>query len=210
MTLDDLLRLCERLLDDLDVRGASARGLAVAMGLGEHVVLAPGQTLFTEDEVNDAIYVLLTGRVQLLLNDTRGVARHLVDLDAPALVGQVGIIERSPRDATCRATAQHRAGLVRLDRDLVTLTYSRPDEVGAAVRRAIGASMLQRLAAVHTNLSPLKSPARPPVLAEASPPDPDLAWLSGAIGDWAINADGLDEMEVVQTHDRPPPRSRDR
>src|SRR6266567_2870616 len=63
------------------------------------VRLAPGQTLFREGETGDCMYVLLEGSADVFVGEV------LVESATPgALLGEMALVDSSPRTATVVAT----------------------------------------------------------------------------------------------------------
>jgi len=72
------------------------------------VVLAPGQVLFREGDAGDVMFVLLEGTAAIM------VGTRVVETAAPgALLGEMAIIDSSPRSATVVASTSCR--LARID-----------------------------------------------------------------------------------------------
>ena len=72
------------------------------------VRLAPGQTLFREGETGDCMYVLLEGSADVFVGEV------LVESATPgALLGEMALVDSSPRTATVVATMPAR--LARID-----------------------------------------------------------------------------------------------
>ena len=72
------------------------------------VCLAPGQTLFREGETGDCMYVLLEGSADVFVGEV------LVESATPgALLGEMALVDSSPRTATVVATMPAR--LARID-----------------------------------------------------------------------------------------------
>ncbi len=65
--------------------------------------LSPGEVLFTQGSEADAAYLVLAGRVQVLARDVDGHVAIDVELGRGELVGELGILDDSPRSATVSA-----------------------------------------------------------------------------------------------------------
>lgn len=197
-----LVRICERLLDDLHVRGASAKGLALAIGQGRMGKMQQGTVICLQGEPSDALYVIVRGTVDVELEDANGTPRKLTTLSAPAVIGAMGVMDRSPRSATCVATSHRPALVVELDLDTLDAVVARPDRVGSSLRRLIGASMAAHLGASFADAARLTREQR-----AASPrrrrrdPEQDesgMHEIDGLINRWNLDTSGLDSLEVVE------------
>ena len=65
------------------------------------LVLATGETLFKEGEAGDTMYVLMSGTADISVNG------HVVELaNAGAILGELALIDNSPRSANVVATSE--------------------------------------------------------------------------------------------------------
>ena len=84
----------------IELFGARSAGLVPAMlGAAEWVDVAAGQQLFAEGDQPDAVYLVLAGRLQA----SKGVAGErsvLGEIGRAEIVGEVAVIQQSPRTAT--------------------------------------------------------------------------------------------------------------
>lgn len=96
--------------------------------------LEPGEPLFEEGELGDAMYIVVRGRVRVLRRD-----RVVAELGAGECVGEMSALDWEPRSATVVATEPTQ--LVRLDRsDMMDLLTDYPELV-----RALAAVLVERL-----------------------------------------------------------------
>lgn len=116
-----------------------------------------GTVLCREGEVGDALFVLIEGRVQVQKRDVHGQVRPLGEVAAPSVLGQMAMIDRAHRSATCSAATP--VVVARLDRDAWrTLARSSKPE-GAALRRLILSSLTEQLLRGNARLSGLLADA---------------------------------------------------
>lgn len=88
---------------------------------------AHGETLFRQGEPADSLYVLSRGRL-VVLDERDGARRQLATLDAPAYVGEMGLLTGQPRAATVVADGE--AECLRLDKaGFDAILRNRPDVV---------------------------------------------------------------------------------
>ena len=99
------MRLVARIPRDLPlVHGLSRRELARLEKATAERLLEPNEILIKEGEAADDMYVLVSGRAEVLRRDRRGKEFVIDELGAGDLVGELAAIEGKPRAATVRAT----------------------------------------------------------------------------------------------------------
>ncbi len=103
------------------------------------VVLEAGETLFREGDVGDSLYVVVTGRVRMLVGEP-GAERAIRDLGAGELIGEMALLTGEPRTATVVAVRD--TELYRLTAECVEL-YLFND---VSVTRRIMTTLASRLA----------------------------------------------------------------
>ena len=135
--------LARRLLSDSETRGALATELARALARSRPVSWLDGEELCTEGESADALHVVMSGQIRVLRADVHGVLQELVTLTAPVLVGHMGLVDGSPRSATCRAVGDV-AGISLSGTDFQNLMGEDSGEA-TAFRRLILNQMMQQL-----------------------------------------------------------------
>ena len=116
-------------------------GLLVADALGEQLVDA-GETIFQEGDGPDHLYIIATGQVQVVTNDT--VVAVLGEGDH---FGEFALIDDRPRSATVRAIEDCR---------LLTLSDEKFDELledHASMARSLIRSLVTRLRHTNTRLT---------------------------------------------------------
>lgn len=190
MTVDDLMRFCELLLESHATRGATPRGLAVAMTLGTYRQLSPGDALFEIGDPAGGLYVLMRGEVALEQVDGPSLVRK-----APCLLGQRDLNDTGVRTRAAIAEPGAEVSLVELDSSLVRMLSQRPDEIGSTFRRLIISSLVQR---VRTSVKQTegvrpKRRRRRPARSE----DDALKALAGVVEGWDVDLAELDSVEAV-------------
>ncbi len=103
------------------------------------VVLEAGETLFRAGDVGDSLYVVVTGRVRMLVGEP-GAERAIRDLGAGELIGEMALLTGEPRTATVVAVRD--TELYRLTAECVEL-YLFSD---VSVTRRIMTTLARRLA----------------------------------------------------------------
>jgi len=134
-------------LAQLDIFAAASRpSLERLAQTADELVLEPGARLITEGETADALYVLLDGDLAVSARGEGRTSRPIRTMQAPAYVGEIGVLERVPRTAT--VTADTSARLLRISADNFYESLSGTSFTGAFV-----ASMSSRLAKTHPSRS---------------------------------------------------------
>jgi len=62
-----------------------------------------GETLFTQGDTGDTMYIIRRGKVEILGRTENGATRHIAVLGRPQIIGEAGMMTGEPRNATCRA-----------------------------------------------------------------------------------------------------------
>jgi MFS family permease len=79
------------------------------------LVLAPGTAVVREGDPADALYVVVTGELEVTAIDPAGAERRLSTMSAPGYFGEIGLLEQIPRTATVTTTTE--TTLYRIDGD---------------------------------------------------------------------------------------------
>lgn len=78
--------------------------LARVAQIAEEVDFAPKETVLTEGELGDSLYLIVEGRVEVFKGD-----RLVVELGPRECVGEMAILDSEPRSATVKALTAVRA-----------------------------------------------------------------------------------------------------
>ncbi len=88
--------------------------------------LPSGETLFREGDVGDTLYFILRGECRVVKEDELGNEMPLATVSSGRILGEMAIVDHSPRSASVRATEG--TSLLALDRETFdSMTDSRPD-----------------------------------------------------------------------------------
>jgi lysophospholipid hydrolase len=74
--------------------------------------LAPGDVLFEQGDDADAAYLVIAGRLALLVHDDGGEVTLNIEIGRGEIVGEMGIIEEAPRNAGARAIRETTLALI--------------------------------------------------------------------------------------------------
>jgi HEAT repeat protein len=115
---------------------AKLRGedLAVLARVAEIEVFEPGQTVFTEGEMGDALYVVVRGSV-----DIRHEGRTLATLGKGEAFGEMAVLDAQPRSAT--AVAAQRAECLRIGSEAFYDALHEQVEIAEGIIRILSARL---------------------------------------------------------------------
>lgn len=116
------------------------------------VELAAGETLMSQGEPGDAMYLSISGRLRVYIRDADGVERMVRELSRGAVIGEMSLYTDEPRSATVVAIRD--SVLVRLARS----EFGALLESGAQVSIALTRQLIRRLQS-----PPLHAPLARPV-----------------------------------------------
>jgi predicted acylesterase/phospholipase RssA/CRP-like cAMP-binding protein len=103
------------------------------------VSLAAGEVLFHEGEAADAAYVLVSGRVRILVRDDEGWGAPIAEVGAGELIGELALLDDGTRSAT--VVAARDSVLARLPRDdFESLVTSHPTAMLGVIRTIVARS----------------------------------------------------------------------
>jgi CRP/FNR family cyclic AMP-dependent transcriptional regulator len=115
--------------------------------------LEQGEVVCSEGDVGTELYVVLEGRVLVEKTDVGGQVRTVGSVSAPTLLGQMAMIDRARRTATCSAATE--LWLAVLDRDSYRKLIRSTDAAGTALRRLLLSSLTQQLLGGNARLGDL-------------------------------------------------------
>jgi CRP-like cAMP-binding protein len=127
-----------------DLTSEEARQVA---GLLSTIDLENGEMLFQQGEPSSALYLLISGEVQIRIGRSDGSRHNLVMLGPGAIIGEMGPLTDEPRAATC---------IARTDTHLAELPYrtldaglAKGDRWASRFLMATAKVLAQRLAALN-------------------------------------------------------------
>jgi CRP-like cAMP-binding protein len=128
----------------VDLTSEEAREVA---GLLSTIDLENGETLFQQGEPSTAVYLLISGEVQIRIEGSDQSPRNLVTLGPGAIIGEIGPLTSEPRGATCIAcTDTH---LAQLPYSALNARLERGDRWATRFLMATAKVLAQRLAALN-------------------------------------------------------------
>ena len=94
----------EQLLQAPMCRGLTAAEATSIAEIAEQQPLPKGALIFQESDAGDALYLVVSGQVEIVKRDKGGIERQLAVLEAGAVVGEMTLVsEETRRSATARA-----------------------------------------------------------------------------------------------------------
>jgi len=123
------------------------------------VALHSGSVLFRQADPSDSIYVLLTGRLDVVVETAAGGRRRIGEIRAGETVGELGMITRQPRSATIVATRDSELVQLRLS-TFENLMKKRP-----ATLLRLTQAIARRMGNVVGGIIPPKLPTTQAVIA---------------------------------------------
>jgi len=200
-----------------DISYERAEDLVELLSSATSARISTGDVLCREGEPADAVYVLLEGRVGVMLRGVDGEERELSQLAAPALVGHVGMLDGADRCATYVALLP--TTVVTLPRTRCESLLDRPSGPGATFRHLLVSSMSQQLAARNQRLRAVmarigKEPAPSSGSARdrrsrrsvwslrdhgpAEETEADVLEMAGLTEGWDVDTRGVDRISSVE------------
>jgi CRP-like cAMP-binding protein len=190
MNYDQALIQAEAFLNRLSVPGITTAGLAEVLCAGSPRRLAAHDPLCVEGEPGDAMYFLLEGSIRVQRRDPHGRLRDLARMAAPCMVGQMALVDHSPRSASC--VADDRCFLIAIDRAVWLHLQAEPSVRGSAMRRVVLSSLCSQLAGANAKVRELMG-GGPELVVETHGQADDLLTLP----DTALQPLTDDESEEV-------------
>jgi len=196
--------IARKLLRTHRVQGVRPEDLAQALSVGKPRRVPDGKRLCTEGEPSASMFILLKGSIQVLRKDDRGEERELAVLSAPALVGHMGLVDGSPRSASCVAKGE--IGCLKVTRVTFQGLLESPVASGGAMRRLILASLIGQLTSANTRIKEMiASPEAQPSVAAPKRRDissDDILKLAGVLDGWSVDRSAVDtNVRFVEDED---------
>jgi NTE family protein len=144
--MDDASNYHERLLNDLLAKlfgGLDAQTARLLRGHLRWVSLAGGQTLMTEGEAGDSMYITVSGRLRAYVRQDDGSQRMVREMSRGQVIGEMSLFTDEPRSATVVAIRD--SVLVRLDKAQFDALIAASATIAVALTR----QTIQRLKTEH-------------------------------------------------------------
>jgi CRP-like cAMP-binding protein len=146
-------------------------------------VLEKNAVLFREREHGDVMYFLLAGRIRVGRLDTRGASQRVAVIEAPSILGHMGLVENAPRTTTCSARVP--STVAALSGAAFRALLGDPGPSGTAMRHILLSSLTQQLVDSNTRLRALIDPTN--VLPTDETTEHGMATAGDALQGWRPN-----------------------
>jgi CRP/FNR family cyclic AMP-dependent transcriptional regulator len=129
------------LLDPVDLfRSATPEARRTLSDRGRLRTFQPGQILMRQDDVSDAMHVILAGRVRVERTHSGEPAPMvLAELGPNEVVGEIGVLDGGPRTATVTALEETRT--LELHRTLLAVVLIQYPEIATDLLRKLSARL---------------------------------------------------------------------
>lgn len=150
-------------------RGLAPEVLAVLDAESERVSLPGGAALFRQGDAGDALFVVLSGRLEVVSEPEPGERVRVGELTRGACVGEMSLLTGARRSASVRAVRD--SELLRVENGRFAGFLGTHPQVGAALARTLAERLAETTAAVSTESQErVATIAVVPLLGEELPP----------------------------------------
>jgi len=189
------LELAQALLANLSAVGVEPQALAQVIASGTPRSLADDQLLYQQGAPSTGMAFLVAGTLRVERPDAQGRPRRLASIQAPALVGHMGVVDRERRSAS--VTTEGPVTVIELESRVFDHLVQDDSDRGFALRQVILVSLARRLTLANARLRELTEPPLPP----ADPSSPRVGRAGGArivdeVGDILSGGGGAAEREA--------------
>ncbi len=145
MDLTDILRRVELF------NGLTASELAEVVSICEEKRLKQGDNITTQGKLEDEIYIITEGLVEIILEETKREPRKIVvNLGEGQIIGEMSLVDQGPRSASARAAVDPTLVQV-IRRPAFEMLCEANARIGYVVMRNIASDLSFKLR--HRNLS---------------------------------------------------------
>lgn len=106
----------------------------------ERIQLEPGDVFVRQGEPGEDMFLVQSGRVRIRVTEKDGTVRFETVLDAPQVVGEMALITREPRSATC--IAETHVAALRVDKPSFQQMIRKNPGAAVFLTRAVGKRLL--------------------------------------------------------------------
>jgi predicted acylesterase/phospholipase RssA/CRP-like cAMP-binding protein len=151
--------------------------------------LAPGATLFRAGEVGSSLYLVVSGRLNVLLESEPGIRRSIAEAGAGGCVGEMAVLTGGRRTASVEALEPTRV------LELTRAQFQQAVLRTPAIREVLGRLVMQRLSALRLLESGLLAGMSTHVEQVFAR---HVSWLQAAAGDWVFRlGDPADAVHIL-------------
>ena len=208
MNIGTLQPIARTLLRSYEVRSARSADLAQAIMRGKPSSWSDGEVICNEGAQSEDMFIILKGSVRIMRKDAQGTLRELAILNAPTMIGQMGLVDGSVRSATC--IAKDNVGALTIDTSTFKKILEDASSASSAFRHLLLASMNMQLSTANGKIRKLiediekeekqKQGAKEDSQPKASSSD-RLMEIAGVLDGWKMDASGVDDVKFVEDED---------
>ena len=189
--------------------GADKPEVVQALREGEHKEFASGAMIIKQNDVADAFYVLISGRVEVIPTDAHGREQDPIPLGPGAYFGEIGLIHNVPRTATVRVTRDGPASTFVLSaaafRKIIAASDMISDEISRVMHKRVALnqiherireSSIEQLSSLFPGFESAHFQRGQTIIRENDPSD---AFYILCHGDVVVSHDRRDSSEHVAT-----------
>jgi CRP-like cAMP-binding protein len=149
-------------------------------------VVQRGRVVCREGDMGLELYFLLRGSIAILKRDLEGKQRPVGEVEAPTLLGQMGVIDRARRAATCVAASE--VILAVMGQAVFQRLVRATDGQGRALRRVLLSSLTHQLVRGNARMRDLLAARLDPAAAGRAGLGEAFLQASGLVEGWAGTA----------------------
>jgi len=168
--------------------GLERRDLEMLGSAGRMLVLDPGVLLCQEGRPGASCFVILNGHVEVF-KASAGGGRHLANLGPGTLVGQMSLVDSSPRSASVRALDEVVA--LEIGRDIFERLVKAATPFALRFQRQIALAGIRQLRLANGRLMGLlgRADKLDKEADEANPVEPQLSRVQTALYEWNVSVE---------------------
>ena len=208
MNIETLRPIARTLLRSYEVRSARSNDLAQAILRGRPSSWSDGDIICSEGEQSEDMFIILKGNIRIMRKDEKGTLRELAILNAPTMIGQMGLVDGSVRSATC--IAKDSVGALTINTSTFKTILEDATSAGSAFRHLLLASMNMQLSTANGKIRKLiedieqeekqkkeNSKKQKPTASSSD----RLMEIAGVLDGWKMDASGVDKVKFVEDED---------
>ncbi len=225
MNIETLRPIARSLLRTYQVKSSRSIDLATALMRGKACSWADGEKICSEGNTAVNMFIILKGQIKVSRKSPTGEDKVLVVLEAPTMIGHMGIVDGSPRSATC--TAQGKVGAIAFETTIFEQMLSTSSADCSSFRHLLLAAMSMQLSTANqkirnliddidvdkklnrerelqswrTNIEVEPKEEQQKPKAEKGKPKDRLLEIAGVLDGWSVTAEGIDKVEFYEDDD---------
>jgi len=151
MTRTKMKDLAQDLLRRYQVRSTRSAHLVPALRRGKLLSIGRGDVFCQQGAPSKQLFVLVSGSVRILRKDNQNKDREIATIHAPCIIGEMGLVDRSTRSATCMAHEDCTA--LAIDQRTFDTLMNEDSAAASAFRHQLIAVMMSDLSRTNAKLT---------------------------------------------------------